>query len=165
MFSSQKQNLNITAISINISYLFPFLILKCKYVVPSIGMLSQAVTCPEKLLLLISVVTSSINTSNPVPVTVTHACPIASTIFDRWCDMLLIISCFFFLGKCCLSFLFLNVTSYLHLAVNPLYFHTWRYLLIVDFDSHMTSNLVRSILDLVNWRGRSQKSCLACLLW
>ncbi len=39
------------------------------------------------------------------------------------------------LAKSNLAFLFLNVTSGLHLVVNPLCLHSWRRLLIVDFDN------------------------------
>ncbi len=44
-----------------------------------------------------------------------------------------------FLTKSNLVFLFLNVTSGLHLVVNPLYLHS-RCLLIVDFDNDMPTS-------------------------
>ncbi len=62
-----------------------------------------------------------------------------------------------FLAKCNLAFLFLNVTSGLHLIVKPLYLHSWRRLLIVDFDNDVPTlpppEYSWSLLML--WRGFS----------
>ncbi len=44
-----------------------------------------------------------------------------------------------FLAKSNLALLFLNVTSGLHLVVNPLYLPSWRCLLIVDLDNDVPS--------------------------
>ncbi len=156
---------------------------------------SIALKTSEFILLLLSAVTSPINTSEAVPLQ-WYICPChntAATMFDTWCGVLWIVSCSFlspyfslpisllqvhfgfistknlipehgmlfffrcFLAKCNLAFLFLNVTSGLHLIVKPLYLHSWRRLLIVDFDNDVPTlpppEYSWSLLML--WRGFS----------
>ncbi len=90
----------------------------------------------EFILLLLSAVTSSINTREPVPLAAIHAHAMLVSSVHR----MLFQNCEGFF-RCCLAnsnlaFLFLRLTNGLHLVVNPLYSLWWSLLLIVDFDTH-----------------------------
>ncbi len=55
-------------------------------------------------------------------------------------QLFLIWGCRCFLAQSNIAFLFLNVSSGLHLVVNPLYLHSWRRPLIVDFDNDVPTS-------------------------
>lgn len=106
---------------------------------------------------LLSAVTSSMNTSDPILLAALHAH--VSIMFNRLCGIISYHELFpIILAQMNLDFigpkilfqslagsfrcrckvyilvvLFLRVTTGLHFVVNPLYFHSWRILLIVDF--------------------------------
>lgn len=74
----------------------------------------------------LSAVTSSVHTSDPVPLAANGTC------YEHWLFILVEVNLAFICLKSNLAFRFLSVTCGVHLKVKPLYLHELRHLLIVD---------------------------------